>query len=163
MNFSVSLQTPNGDKYYVYLSPLSKDWWNDLDLPEKDLEIYQVVLDREKGTGKTDMHVISEITNFIANVFLNNDVIFYYVCDDLNEIPNGSHSIPPQEYRSRLFSMMFDRYITSHSIKGIFDTPIIIKDAVGNKQYIHIIARSQHNASIDYLVNFVQEGFGAGK
>ncbi|MBQ0073924.1 MAG: hypothetical protein KBT34_06995 [Prevotella sp.] len=163
MIFSVSLQSHSGDKYYVYLTPLDKRWWGDLVLPEPNLEIYQIVLDRLEGGNVTDMHIIQEISKFIANVFLTNDVIFYYVCDDLNEIPNANRSISPQEYRSRLFSRMFDRYINSHGVEGLVDTPIIIKDAVGNNQYVHIISRDIHIASVNYLVNFIEEGFTAGK
>ncbi len=163
MIFSVTLHSCNGDEYYVYLTPLDKRWWSDVVLPEPNVEIYQIVLDRIGGSNITDIKIIQEITNFIANVFVTNDVIFYYVCDDLNEIPNTTHNIPSQEYRSRLFSKMFDRYIRQNNLDGVTDTNVIIKDAIGKNQYVHIISKDTHTKSVNYLVDFVLKGFAAGK
>lgn len=164
MKFSVSLCSGNGDKYYVYLSPLNESLRRDLELEDSQIEVYQIVLDREKGELQTNFSILSDISEFIAKVFeANNNLILYYVCDDLNEIPSGNHKIPSQEYRSRLFSLMFERYLNVHKTVEATDTPIVIRDAVGQNQYVHIIARKKHAQSVLKIVDFVIEGFATGK
>jgi len=164
MKFSISLHTPNGDRYLVCVSPLVEQLRRELELPEENIEVCQIVLDRERGDNATDINILSQITDFVAKVLLANDnIILYYVCDDINEIPNCNHNIPSQEYRSRLFSSMFDRYVRNHNITDIINVPVIIKDAIGNKQYVHIISDQKHDVSVKVIVDFVIEGFAVGK
>jgi hypothetical protein len=58
---------------------------------------------------------------------------------------------------------MFDRYVRNHNITDIINVPVIIKDAVGNKQYVHIISDQKHDVSVKVIVDFVIEGFAVGK
>ena len=164
MKFSISLHTPNGDRYLVCVSPLIEQLRRELELPEENIEVCQIVLDRERGDNATDINILSQITDFVAKVLLANDnIILYYVCDDMNEIPNGNHDIPPQEYRSRLFSCMFARYIKLNGINVISDTPIEFPDAVGNNQYVHVISHNKYLSSVEEIVRFVIEGYAVGK
>ena len=87
----------------------------------------------------------------------------YYVCDDMNEIPYSNHDLPWQEYRSKLFSTLFSRYTVNKGIDEIVDTPVIIRDACGNNQYIHIIAENSHSDSVSEIVKYIIEGFATGK
>ena len=162
MKFSVSIKSDAGDTYYVYLAPLDAGIEYDLNLRSySDVEVYQIVLDRETGTNTTDIHVLNDISDFIAKVFLGNDnLILYYYCDDIQEIPSSNHVILPQEYRNRLFSTMISRYLQQHDSLDIVDTPISIIDAVGNAQYIHFISRLDHLPVVDDIVRFVVEHYG---
>ena len=85
------------------------------------------------------------------------------MCDDINEIPNSNHDISSQEYRSRLFSCMFNRYVKENGIYDIVDTPIVFPDAVGNNQYVHIISYEKYLRSVDDIVKFVIDGYAVGK
>ena len=49
MKFSISLHTPNGDRYLVCVSPLIEQLRRELELPEENIEVCQIVLDRERG------------------------------------------------------------------------------------------------------------------
>ena len=48
MKFSISLHTPNGDRYLVCVSPLIEQLRRELELPEENIEVCQIVLDRER-------------------------------------------------------------------------------------------------------------------
>lgn len=86
------------------------------------------------------------IFGFIAGFLLDNEnAILYFYCDDINEINRRNHDITPQKYRSRLFSRMFDRYMTSHDITGVVNASLEIRS--DRDIYIHIISRESH---LDY-------------
>jgi hypothetical protein len=164
MENSFRFQSEGGDDILVDLLPLDSECSNDLHLTDSDVEIYQIVLCRESGNNVIGLDVLMKITDSIAKVFLRNpNLILYYVCDDMNEIPNGNHDIPPQEYRSRLFSCMFARYIKLNGINVISDTPIEFPDAVGNNQYVHVISHNKYLSSVEEIVRFVIEGYAVGK
>ena len=48
-----------------------------------------------------------------------------------------------QEYRSRMFSAMFKRYVSQHHIVDIFDDEIKI-DGVAESFYFHVIYHKEH-------------------
>lgn len=159
MNFSVSINSESGDKYFVYLAPLDADIAKELYIDRYNIEVYQIVIDRECGTNTADIHILNTISDFIARVFLSNkNLILYYYCDDVNQIPNSNHQIQPQEYRNRLFSAMINRYICNCN-NSIVDTPITIIDAVGNAQYIHFISRSSYVTIVDNIVQYVIDNY----
>lgn len=58
--------------------------------------------------------------------------------------------IPSQEYRSNLFSSMFDRYTTSHGIAAFVNQRIKIEDADNpqNSQFAHFICRKEHEMHV---------------
>ena len=164
MKYSFVFQSESGDSLLVDLRPLGSEYSKDLHLADSDVEVYQVVLDREKGSSVVDLGILRKITDFIAKVFFENpNLILYYVCDDINEIPNSNHDISSQEYRSRLFSYMFNRYVKENGIYDIVDTPIVFPDAVGNNQYVHIISYEKYLRSVDDIVKFVIDGYAVGK
>lgn len=159
MKFSASIKSDTGDEYFVYLAPLDASIANDLNIGSLDVEVYQIVLDRESGTNKTDIHILNSISDFIAKIFLSNsNLILYYYCDDINQIPNSNHQILPQEYRNRLFSTMVQRYVAKHKL-DIIDSQISIIDAIDNAQYIHFISRTSQICIVDKIVGFVRESY----
>lgn len=88
----------------------------------------------------------------------------YYSCDDMNPIPSrntkgANKNLSVQEYRSRLFSYMFDTYMISHQVSGFSNTPIII-NGEGYKQFMHLIARDSHQSIVDLIKADVLEGWG---
>lgn len=164
MNLSISLDSDLGDKYYVYLAQLDGVFEDDLHYQKKGVEIYEVVLDRKSGDNKTNVRILSQIVSFIAKQFLaNKNLILYYICDDMNEIPTQAHDLSPQAYRSRIFSALFERYVHLHNITNIIDTTISFKDAVGQYQYIHIISRDTQSSFVEILEEFILTGYASGK
>ena len=101
--------------------------------------------------------VLSEISNIISRFFTDNkNVILYFFCDDLNEIPCSGKEIEPQAYRSRLFSAMYNRFTTYHHTQDIENISICI-DALGRNQYLHFIVRNRHLKYIEFIRKNVEE------
>ena len=98
-------KSPQGDVYHITLSEsndvLSKSVLDALG----DVHVVGIDLRRLEGSHVTDQKVLTALTNAIAEVFLRDEnLIICYYCDFLNSIPNTKkNSMPPQEYRSRLF------------------------------------------------------------
>ena len=91
-------------------------------------------------------------------------MVIYYSCDDMNPIPSrnlrgANKELSVQEYRSTLFSHIFDTYMYSHQVSGITNTPVII-NGEGYKQFMHLIARAKHQAIVDLIKDDVIEGWG---
>ena len=119
-------------------------------------------------TNNTDISDTKEnlsITGKIADLFAENEnLILYYSCDDMNPIPSrntkgANKDLSVQEYRSNLFTHMFNSYMLSHQVSGISNTPIIIKGE-GYTQYMHLIARDKHRSIVDLVKEDIIEGWG---
>ena len=164
MEISFNIQTQEGDEYIIAvadadITPLSEDIKQML--LEHHLQIGEIIIDRKKGDHCTGRKVLHKIANEE-----NQDLILYYFCDDTNPIPNlntkGQHKdLSSQEYRSRLFSKLFEGYKKSHQVTGINDYPIII-DGEGYKDFVHLIARSSHKGFVLAVRNDIKTGWGKG-
>ena len=116
-----------------------------LDKLSKDgIEVIEIGLGRVKGTNVTSHKVLQQIEKCIAD-FLERmpNVIISYMCDFINLVPSNKKNITVQEYRSRLFSLMFKRYVSQHSIDYIFDDEVKI-EGVAEAFYFHVIYRKGH-------------------
>lgn len=126
-------------------------------LNKESIEIVEVLLDRVKGSDSTSIAILTEMTNIIHRLFVaNENAILYFFCDDLNEIPNTDKDIAPQEYRSRLFTAMFDRFVTRHGIEGINNVSVCI-DAIGRTEYLHFIVRNHHLKYVDFIRENIEQ------
>ena len=71
--------------------------------------------------------------------------------------------LPVNEYRSSLFSHIFDSYMVSHQVSGIINTPIRLDNYVNGMGYsifIHFIARSEHIDVVEMLKTNIKEVSG---
>ena len=168
MNYSFFISTRKGDEYRIMLSDadvsmLAEQVRNII--IANDIDISEIIIDRLKGGESTAQEVLHAITGRIADLFADNgNLILYYSCDDMNPIPSrntkGSNKdLSVQEYRSKLFSHIFDSYMVSHQVSGFTNTPIIIRGE-GYSQFMHLIARDKHQSVVDSIKNDVLEGWG---
>lgn len=162
MKISASLVSGNTDEYRIGFETIESGFLSDEIfncLKEEGIEIVEVLLERVKGVDSTNIAVLSEMTNIIHRLFEGNEnVILYFFCDDLNEIPSTNKSIEPQEYRSRLFSAMFERFAMKHQILDVHNVSICI-DAIGRTEYLHFIVRNHHQKYIDYIQQNIEETY----
>lgn len=134
-------------------------------IEKESVDISEILIDRVSGGESTSQEVLHAITGRIADLFAEHtNLIIYYSCDDMNPIParnqkGANKDLPVQEYRSKLFSHIFDSYMYSHQVSGIDNTPIIIKGE-GYTQFMHLIARAKHRVIVDMVKNDVLEGWG---
>jgi hypothetical protein len=168
MNYSFSISTRNGDEYRVIffdadISLLAENVQKVI--AERGIDISEIMIDRVRGGESTAQEVLHTITGRVADLFAENDnLMIYYSCDDMNPIPSrntkgANKKLSVQEYRSTLFSHIFDSYMCSHQVSGITNTPIII-NGEGYTQFMHLIARAKHQAIVDLIKDDVIEGWG---
>lgn len=161
MDFSVSILSQSGDEYRITLSPFENDIIpNEIKALFANkgycIEIVEATLSSIKGKSYTGVEVLFKISNVIGEVFAENkNMILYFYCDDMHEIARRDKTITPQKFRSRLFSMMFERYIKSNNISDIVNIPIELK--ADRDIYIHLIARTEHLVIVDAIKNFITE------
>lgn len=168
MNYSFFISTREGDEYRIMLSDadvylLSEEVRNVLS--ENNIDVSEIIIDRIKGGQSTAQEVLHTITGRIADLFADNrNMILYYSCDDMNPIPSrnmkgANRDLSVQEYRSKLFSYIFDSYMVSHQVSGFSNTPIIITGE-GYAQFMHLIARDKHKLIVNRIKDDVIKGWG---
>ena len=168
MNYSFNISTRKGDEYRIMLcdadvsmlAPQVRE-----SLLVNDIDVSEIIIDRIRGGESTAQEVLHIITGRIADLFAENgNLILYYSCDDMNPIPSrntkgANKDLSVQEYRSKLFSHIFDSYMVSHQVSGFSNTPIII-NGEGYSQFMHLIARNKHLPIVNRIKEDVIEGWG---
>lgn len=159
-------------EYRVLLSPANtnvlSDEMNSL-ISNQGIDISELIIDRIRGNKATGQEVLHDITGWVADMFASNpNLIIYYSCDDMMLIPSRNtysdhKDLPVNEYRSRLFSRIFNTYILSHQVTGVTNTPIRLdndENGVSYSIFIHFIARDRHASLIDMLKDNIKEVSG---
>lgn len=168
MNYSFSISTKHGDEYRIMLFDADITLLADNvreTIVKNDIDISEIMIDRVNGGESTAQEVLHAITGRIADLFAEHEnLVLYYSCDDMNPIPSrnmkgANKELTVQEYRSTLFSHIFDSYMYSHQVSGISNTPIIIKGE-GYTQFMHLIAREKHQHIVDIIKQDVVLGWG---
>jgi hypothetical protein len=153
-------KSPNGDVYHITLTEdkgvLSPDALESL----KGITVVGIELRRLSGSQTTGHDVLAAIEDTIAELFLKSDnVIICYYCDFINPIPRTTkNSMPPQEYRSKLFDRMFQRYTKQRGIRDIRLSVVEI-NGINEKYYFHVIYRETHSFLASVIGHDLKEGF----
>ena len=138
-------------------------------LQKRDIDVSELMIDRICGESTTTQDILHDITGWVADIFAQNpNLVIYYSCDDINPIPSrntksGNRNLPVNEYRSILFSHIFDSYMSSHQVTGVSNIPIRLdnyEDGVGYSIFIHLIARDKHSDIIELLKDGIREVSG---
>ena len=165
MRISSDLTSENGDTYRVVLSS-GEDTFFVGDAVRafigSEIEIIEVDLERISGTTRTSPSILYKIADLIGSFMEQDpDCVLYFYCDDIALLPKDAtqKNIWPQEYRSRLFSRMFEHYSMQHTSLSAENIPIVI-DAVGRPIYMHLIARTEHLTYIDTIKKYVINNYG---
>lgn len=123
----------------------------------------------QKILTTTGQDILHDITGWVAELFASNpNLIIYYSCDDMTPIPSRNKNsdnkdMPVNEYRSRLFTHIFDSYMISHQVSGVINTPIQLdnyEDGVGYSLFFHFIAREIHSDIVEMLKEDIKEVSG---
>lgn len=138
-------------------------------LTERNIDISELMIERISGESTTGQEVLHDITGWVAELFASNpNLIIYYSCDDMTPIPSrntnsNNKDIPVNAYRSKLFTHIFDTYMTSHQVSGVTNTPIQLdnyEDGVGYSLFFHFIARDIHSDVVEMLKEDIKEVSG---
>ena len=120
-----TLYSENGDEYKLQFTTERSSLIanNILDrLEQAGIEVVEVGLGRVKGENITGHKMLGQIEACIADLLQRHpNVILSYFCDFINLVPRKKKDMTVQEYRSRLFSAMFKRYISLNDLDDICD------------------------------------------
>ena len=163
MKLTFSLRYGQTDEYLIRLSSVDLKDFLSAEVAEsisRRVEVVEIGLERIRGDRISNIRILMQIAEIIAHFFVQNDnVILYFFCDDLNDVERRDMDISPQEFRSVLFSRMFERYAMAHGLYDIENTTICI-DSSGWKNFIHFISRDGHKNLIDLLRADINNNYG---
>lgn len=155
--------TQKENEYRILLTPVNTEVLPERiqeKLVEREIDISELIIERISGDSTTGQDILHDITGWIAEMFASNpNLIIYYSCDDITPIPSRNKNsdnkdMPVNEYRSRLFSHIFDTYMTSHQVSGVTNTPIQLdnyENGIGYSLFFHFIARNIHSDIVEML------------
>lgn len=138
-------------------------------LTSRNIDISELMIERISGESTTGQDILHDITGWVAELFASNpNLIIYYSCDDMTPIPSRNKNsdnkdMPVNEYRSRLFTHIFDSYMISHQVSGVINTPIQLdnyEDGLGYSLFFHFIAREIHSDIVEMLKEDIKEVSG---
>ena len=119
------------------------------------VEFYDVTLIRERGSGRIDYRTLNMVSESLAAFLHDNpDAVLCFYCDDQTDVDRRNPDITPQEYRSDLFSKMYDRYVRSHGINWLVNHKVRIE--IGSQPRItHFICRKEHTKAVSAMGNLL--------
>jgi hypothetical protein len=125
-----------------------------------DVKVIGIDLRRLLGTSFTSHEMLAAIEKVIADFFLErDDVMIFYYCDFINPIPRArKKNMPPQEYRSNLFKLMFERYVSQHDVDDVH-LSVITAQGVDDTFYFHLIYRECHARLAPIISQDIKEGY----
>ena len=149
-----------GDVYHITLSEDHSVLSSEVIDTLRDVNIVGIELRRLAGSNTTGQEVLAVLESTIAEFFAKHEnAIICYYCDFINPIPHTSkNTMPPQEYRSRLFANMFQRYTHQHGITDVRLSVVEI-NGINEKYYFHVIYREAHSLLASMIGRDLKEGF----
>ncbi len=162
MDLSFDIKNTEGDQIMVALSYYDAETIRMFSTDPKTLTLifYDVTLVRKKGDGYVGHKMLYAISDTLAK-FLNEneDAVLCFYCDSGTDIKRSHSNLLPQEYRSALFSRMFEWYTKSHSISGFINHRVKIEDRerAENTQFAHFICRECHQDAVNAIGHLLME------
>lgn len=153
MDLSFDIMNSSGDHVMVALSYYDCETVSVFtnDLATLTLTFYDVTLVRKAGKGYVGYKVLYAISDILAK-FLNenSDAVLCFYCDADTDLQRNHKNMLPQEYRSLLFSRMFDKYVNSRNITNLINHKVEIDspEKQNSRQYAHFICRKEHKNSV---------------
>ena len=156
------IRSDQGDEYKLRMTS-ENTWMLSEDLCQQmktnGIEVADIELERSKGANVTSPKVLSMIEECIADFLIKHEnVLFCFFCDFIHLVPTRKN-IPVQEYRSRLFSAMFNRYVKQHRLNGFYNQVVKI-EGVAEPFYFHVIYRKEHEMYAKMISVGNQKDFG---
>ena len=152
-----SLYSESGDEYKLqFTTDRSGIIADDIldQLSDQGIEVVEIGLARIKGQNITSHKVLHQIEECIANLMERMpNVILSYFCDFIHLVPSQKKNMTVQEYRSRIFSAMFKRYVSQQVQLDVYDDEIKI-NGVTEPFFFHVIYHKQHQ----HFAEMIAEG-----
>ena len=163
MNEVYIIHSETGDEYKLQFTTersgvISNEILDQLSL--HGIEVVEIGLGRSKGNNVTSPKILAQIEECIAKMLLSHpNVIISFFCDFISFVPKMKRKISVQQYRSQLFTRMFEHYIAHHQINDVCNRVVKI-EGIAEDYYFHIIARQDHLKYVDIIAMGHQEDYG---
>jgi hypothetical protein len=157
---TIKIGSSNGNNFAIEFSPLNREYFAEKtwQLISGKVDVVNIDLVRIMGESKATLPTLSEISQSIANFFMSKgNIILCYYCDFLSVIPNSNKPITCQEYRSRLFSDLFYRYVNKYHI-GDVSLHVIRIESV-ETHYVHLIYRNELSSLEETISNDIKDTY----
>lgn len=141
--FTIPISTSNGEYYIQLRTAILENIVSEEHIVHfKNCTIYDIMLGCKQRDVLVDMEAMNKIGSELQRVLeVNPNIILYFFCD-FNEktirINRKNKNIPPQEFRSRLFSTLFDRRMKQGNSNN-FQNKVHTVDYAGDRYYLHLI------------------------
>ena len=121
------------------------------------LVFYDVTLVRVCGSEIVGFKTLKAICDVLYRFMNDNEpAILCFYCDDLTDVPRHNMELTPQEYRSRLFSRMFDMYVRACGVTDMVNYGIRI-EYNGIPRFAHFITPEKYLPSVKLLGDLIME------
>lgn len=151
MEISFEINTEKGDAIVVSLLSSYQFIKDIVDQSRfSDIEVIDVSIVRKSGNNTISSNVLKEIVSRISDIVSSSpNAILFYLCDSTDPIPNlrATRTILCQEYRDRLFNLMFSRF--SNELEIEWRDYRIETSINGDPQFAHLIYRTEHKDTVD--------------
>ena len=153
------ISTQEGDIYHITLSDDTVLFSKEMLCQLKEIRLVGIDLRRLRGSLTTGHDTLAAIEKVIADYFLEHeDVMIFYYCDFINPIPHTKKNLPPQQYRSDLFRLMFERYVRQKEINGVH-LSVITVSGIEETFYFHLIYRDRHAMYAPLIGQDIEAGY----
>ena len=157
-----TLHSESGDEYKLQFTTDRSGIISDnlLDqLNAQGIEVVEIGLARVKGENITSHKVLRQIEECIADLIQLPNVILSYFCDFIHLVPSHKKNMTVQEYRSRMFSAMFKRYVSQQQLFDVCDDEIKI-NGVAEPFFFHVIYHKHHRHYAEMIAEGHIKDFG---
>lgn len=153
MDLSFDIMNQKGDQIMVALSYYDYETIRvfSSDPLTLTLVFYDVTLVRKAGEGYVGNKMLFAVSDVLAKFMdENEEAVLCFYCDADTDVHRNHMDLLPQEYRSQLFSRMFEMYVKSHNIHNFINHRVVIEDAENHnaKQFAHFICRKEHQEAV---------------
>lgn len=159
MDISFDIRNSKGDQVRVALSYYDAEAMRSFtgDLTTLSLVFYDVTLLRLSGEENVGMKTLNAMCDVLYRFMNENeDAVLCFYCDDMTDVKRSHTNISPQEYRSRLFSRMFDKFVQANHITSLINYIIKIEDDK-NPRFAHFITQEKYLSSVKLLADIIKE------
>lgn len=159
MDISFDIQSEKGDLVRVALSYYDTESLQAFtdDPLTLSLVFYDVALIRVAGSDTVGIKILKAVSDVLYRFLCENDTaILCFYCDDLTDVPRRHKDMSSQEYRSNLFSKMFDMHVKDNKIRGIVNSRIKIGEG-NDARYAHFITPHRYLPAVKMLEELIME------
>lgn len=162
MDISFDIKNTTGDHIMVALSYYDAESISvfSSDPQILTLEFYDVTLVRKTGSNFVGYNVLAAVTDVLGRFMEENEgAVLCFYCDADTDVRRSHLELFPQEYRSRLFTRLFELYARSHKYCSLINHVVEIEDTykTDKRQFAHFICRKEHEEAVISLGRMLME------